>query len=324
VNYFVNILVLINLYVILAVSFNILLGYGGLFSIAHAAFYGVGAYTSALVVAHLGLPIPLAIVVAMAFTGVLGFALATPVIRVSGDYLAVVTLGLQIIIVRVLLNLDFTGGPAGLTGIKRMTFLGQPFTAPTYALLTGVIAIVAVLVVRHIVRSPWGRVLKGIREDAVATESLGKNVNAFKLTSFTIATMLAAVAGGLYAHYFQYINPYDYQVQDSVLILSMVIVGGIGTVWGPVVGAVLLVAIPEALRFAALPTSVGAALRQVIYAVVVLGFIYLRPEGVVGRRGGDTTVGRRGRLEALLATAHAPRVARLAETPVPPGRGKST
>lgn len=297
--YFVNILVLVNLYVILATSFNLLLGYAGLFSIAHSAFYGLGAYTSALAAAHLGLPLAVAIAVGVAFAALIGVALAIPTLRVSGDYLVIATLGFQVIVVRILLNLEITGGPGGLTGIRRITWFGQPFTAPGYVLFTGLVALAVLLLSRWVVRSPFGRVLKGIREDAVATAALGKHVNGFKVTAFAIASGLAALAGGLYGHYFQYVNPYDYQINESVLVLSMVVVGGMGTVWGPALGALLLVALPEALRFVSLPTSVAAPLRQIIYAVLVLAFLYLRPEGILGRRGGEVTTAASAGRESL-------------------------
>lgn len=281
-DYFINIFVLINLYIILSMSFNLLLGYGGMFSLAQAIFYGLGGFLSALIAMKLGIHPAFSILISMVFVGLFSLLLAFPALRISGDYLVIASLGLQIFMVQVLLNLDITGGAAGLTGIPRLEFFGISFSkAIPFSILTLIIVVLLALFKRWLVHLPFGRVLRAIREDEVAAQSLGKNVSKYKLMIFMISSGMAALAGGLYAHYFQYINPYDYQMPESVLILSMVIVGGIGTIWGPIIGAVILVFLPEALRFITLPSSVAAPLRQIIYTVLVLGFLYFRPSGII-------------------------------------------
>lgn len=281
-DYFINIIVLINIYIILALSFNLLLGYGGLFSLAHAISYGLGGYISALFAIKMGLPPILTIIISIVSVALFSLILAFPALRISGDYLVIASLGFQIFLVQVLLNLDITGGPAGLPGIPRMSIFGYQFTSATsFSIFTFILVLLVVAFKKWLVRLPFGRVLEAIREDEEATRSLGKNTAKYKLVIFMIASGIAGLAGGLYAHYFQYLNPYDFQMPESVLILSMVIIGGSGTIWGPIIGAILLVALPEALRFISLPTSVAAPLRQIMYTILVLLFLYFKPQGII-------------------------------------------
>ena len=279
-------LIMINLYIILGVSFNLLVGYAGLFSIAHGAFYGIGAYVSALVAMKLGFPFLLAVVAGMVVAGVVSALLAIPALRVSGDYLVIASFGFQIIIYSVLLNwFDLTRGPAGLPGIPRAEFFGNkiPGNPPfAYLALTLVFALLAILAAWRIGSSPFGRVLKAIREDEVATQACGKNITGMKVTVFVVAGAMAAVAGSLYAHYITFISPYSFTMEESIFILSLVVVGGTGTVRGSVVGAALLYALPQALRFLNLPDAVAAQGRQMMYGALLVLFVIFRPQGILG------------------------------------------
>lgn len=286
ISFLLHLLVLTNTYVILGVSYNLLIGYAGLFSIAHAAFFGVGAYVSMVVALSLGWPylvgLAAAVVVAAAVSGLLAF----PALRVSGDYLVIASLGFQVIIFNVFMNWEsVTGGPAGVPGIPRPGLLGWTVESPlAYGLLSCVMAVAAYLFVRRVVSSPFGRVLRAIREDEVVTQALGKNVTGVKVVVFMVSGGVAATAGSLFAHYTTYINPYFFTLEESILILSVVIVGGAGNLTGSVVGAVVLTLLPQALRLVELPEALAANLRQIIYAALLAGFMFFRPQGILAER----------------------------------------
>jgi len=285
-SFLLHLLVLTNTYVILGVSYNLLIGYAGLFSIAHAAFFGVGAYVSMVVVLSLGWPYLVGLVVAVLAAAAVSGLLAFPALRVSGDYLVIASLGFQVIIFNVFMNWEsVTGGPAGVSRIPRPGFLGWTVESPlAYGLLSCVMAVGAYLFVRRIVSSPFGRVLRAIREDEVVTQALGKNVTGVKVVVFMVSGGVAATAGSLFAHYTTYINPYFFTLEESILILSVVIVGGAGNLTGSVLGAVVLTLLPQALRLVELPEALAANLRQIIYAALLAGFMFFRPQGILAER----------------------------------------
>ena len=286
ISFLLHLLVLTNIYVILGVSYNLLIGYAGLFSIAHAAFFGVGAYVSMVVALSLGWPYLLGLAAAVVVAAVVSGVLAFPALRVSGDYLVIASLGFQVIIFNVFMNWEsVTGGPAGVSRIPRPGFLGWTVESPlAYGLLSCVMAVGAYLFVRRIVSSPFGRVLRAIREDEVVTQALGKNVTGVKVVVFMVSGGVAATAGSLFAHYTTYINPYFFTLEESILILSVVIVGGAGNLTGSVVGAVVLTLLPQALRLVELPEALAANLRQIIYAALLAAFMFFRPQGILAER----------------------------------------
>jgi len=194
------------------------------------------------------------------------------------------TFAFQVIAFGVMNNwIGLTGGPMGLPGIPQPTIFGVVISSHAqFLVLAAGFAVIAALLVRRLVRSPFGRVLKAIREDEVFAQSLGKNVMLYKLQVFAIGGGLAAVAGALYAHYITFIDPSSFTVTESIFILAMVIVGGSGSIAGSVVGAVLLVSLPEALRFVGMPSSVAANVRQMLYGGLLVVFMMFRPQGILG------------------------------------------
>ena len=215
-SFLLHLLVLTNTYVILGVSYNLLIGYAGLFSIAHAAFFGVGAYVSMVVVLSLGWPYLVGLVVAVLAAAAVSGLLAFPALRVSGDYLVIASLGFQVIIFNVFMNWEsVTGGPAGVPGIPRPGVLGWTVESPlALGVVSSVMAVAAYLFVRRVVSSPFGRVLRAIREDEVVTQALGKNVTGVKVVVFMVSGGVAATAGSLFAHYTTYINPYFFTLEE--------------------------------------------------------------------------------------------------------------
>lgn len=285
--YLLHILVLVGIYTVLAVSLDLLAGHTGFLSIAHAAFYGLGAYTSALLAIHLGAAFLAGIFAGMAVAVLISFVLSLPSLRLHGDYFVIATFGFQMILFSIFNNwMEVTRGPLGIPGIPKPMILGWTIRSHVgFVVLAAVLAICAHFMVGLLTRSPFGRVLYAIREDEVFTQAIGKNTLWFKVATFAVSAALAASAGSLYAHYITYIDPTSFTVMESILVLSMVIIGGAGSRWGPLIGAVILVTLPEALRFVGLPSSVAANLRQIIYGALLVIMMMVRPRGLVGKYG---------------------------------------
>lgn len=285
--YLFHILVLIGIYTILAVSLDLLAGHTGLLSIAHAAFYGLGAYTSALLAVHFGTPFLVGVLTGMAVAVLISLVVSLPSLRLYDDYFVIATFGFQMILFSIFNNwMDLTRGPLGIPGIPQPEIFGWTVQSHVgFVVLSAAFAITAYLVVGRLTTSPFGRVLRSIREDEVFAQSLGKNTLCFKVIAFAVSAALAALAGSLYAHYITYIDPTSFTVMESILVISMVVIGGAGSPWGPLIGAVVLVILPEALRFIGLPSAAAANLRQIFYGAVLVIMMMVRPRGLVGRYG---------------------------------------
>jgi branched-chain amino acid transport system permease protein len=283
-DYLLHIFIMIAIYAILGLSFNLILGYTGLIAMCHAAFFAIGAYTSALLGINFGTHFLVGIAAGMFVAGVISLLVALPAIRVRDEYLIVTTLALLMIVYTVLMNwIDLTRGAAGLSGIPRPSLFGYRISSPLafIPLLFG-FTVLVFLACWRIVSSPFGRVLRAIREDEVATESLGKNVRAFKIWVFVTAGALAAIAGSLFAHYMTYISPANFTINDTILIFAVVIIGGAANSWGPVVGAAILVSVMEALRFMEISPLIVGFTRQIAYGAVLIAFMCFRPQGFLG------------------------------------------
>lgn len=283
-DYLVHILILIGIYVILSAGLNLIAGYTGLLSVAHAAFFSLGAYATALLAINWHssfLPNLACAVIAGAFCACI---LGIPTLRLRGDYFVVATFAFQLIVFHVLNNwVSFTGGPMGLPGIPQPTIFGLTISSNfAFLLLVGFFCAWTLWAADRIVQSPFGRVLKAIREDEVFAQASGKNVAAYKVLVFMIGAGMAAVAGVLYAHYISYIDPTSFTVMESIFIISIVIIGGAGSLRGPVLGAVVLVVLPELLRFVGMPSAVAANVRQIIYGGLLVAMMMWRPQGLLG------------------------------------------
>ena len=283
-DYLIHILILIEIYYILATALNLIAGYTGLLSIAQAAFYGVGAYIGALMALNIETPFLANLFCAAVLCALFGILLGLPSLRIHDDYFTVATLAFQIITFSILNNwVTLTGGPLGLPGIPEAKLLGWSLSPTSHFLLfTSILCGIVFWLVHRLVSSPFGRVLKAIREDEIFALSLGKNVAAYKVSIFVLGAGLAGMAGVLYAYYISFIDPFSFTVSESVLILAMVIIGGAGTLPGPIVGAALLVILPELLRFVGLPGAQAAYLRQILYGSLMVGFLIWRPQGLAG------------------------------------------
>src|SRR6516164_8557538 len=277
--YLYGIIIIVGVYVILATSFNLIIGYGGLISIAHPVVFALGAYASAVLSRDLGIPVPLAMLVGMSVAFVSSIALALPSLRVSGDYLLIASIGFHLGVLEVIKNLRFTGGPGGFTNIP--PFLIRDFGRESYVVLVLAATAAVIWLVRSIARSDYGRAMSAMRDDELAFASLGRNAMWMKIAIFGLGSGLAGLAGALYAHYFRFVTPEQFELLQSAAILTMVVVGGMRTTWGPVVGALLLQALPQALTFLQLPPSVLGPIQGLLFTGLVLVFMFFRPQGLV-------------------------------------------
>jgi len=286
-DYLFHMLVVACIYGTLAIALNLVLGYTGLLSLAQAAFYGLGAYSSALASVHLGLPFSVGMIIGGATAAALSLVVSLSAARLRDDYFAIATFGFQYIVWHLVNNwTDVTRGPMGIAGIPRPSVLGFTMASPVSFLVLAVgMLLIAYVVSARIVRSQFGRVLLAIREDEALAEMLGKSPLQFKVKVFGVCAFLAGMAGAAYGHYFTYVSPTSFTVMESILILAMVIIGGAGSLAGPIVGATLLVALPEVLRFLGIPSSAAATMRQVIYGGVLVAVALYRPKGLLGRFG---------------------------------------
>lgn len=283
-DYVYHIFIMISIYAILAVSLNLMLGYTGLFSLAHAAFFGIGAYISALLTLNLGFSFWLAMLLAIIGTVVIGVLLAVPTLRLGGDYFILAVLGFQIVISGVLYNwVDLTRGPFGLYGLRAPSLFGFSLSSTFgFLLLAALMAIFLYVLANRMVCSPFGRVIRAIREDPVVAQVLGKDIVTFKILVFAIASGYAAIAGSLYAHYFTAINPLSFGLAESFFIVTMVVLGGSGSLRGSIVGAGIVVLFPEGLRFLNLPSAIAAPTQQIFFGLLLILFMRYRPQGILG------------------------------------------
>lgn len=283
-NYILHLLIYLDIYLIVAMSLNLLMGYGGLLQVAHAAYYGIGAYVTALCMLKLGLGFIPAIFLSMVITGTLSLLVSLPAWRFKGDFFVMVSLAIQSLVYTILYNwTGLTSGPFGISGIPRPEIFGYRFDS-LYSIfgLATALAASCVLIMTLLLNSSWGRILKAMRDDELAARSLGKNTRLIKLQAFSVACAFVAVAGGIYATYISYIDPTSFTLDESILMLSMIIIGGTGNIRGPLVGAEILIAIPEILRFVHIPDAVAANLRLMIYGIMLIGIAHLRPQGIAG------------------------------------------
>jgi len=279
--YIYSILILIGLNMIMAASFNLIIGFGGLISVAHPIFFALAGYASALVNLHLGVPIPLAILLGTLFAVLMSVALSLPSLRVSGDYLLIASVGFQLGFVEVIKNIEFAGAASGLTGIHSL--YSGAHRSLAFAATALAAAAFVVWFVHRVTHGEYGRAIRAMRDDEECFASLGRNAMAIKITIFAVGSGFAGLAGALYAHYFQFLTPEQFGIVQSSLILTMVVVGGMGTTFGPVVGAVLVTALPQLITFLNLPASVMAPVQGMLYTALVLVFLFVRPAGLVGK-----------------------------------------
>ncbi|HSB73110.1 MAG TPA: branched-chain amino acid ABC transporter permease [Candidatus Methylomirabilis sp.] len=275
--YLVTVLITIGIYVILALSLNIITGYAGQISLGHAAFMGIGAYTSALLYTKAGFSFWPAFLVAGLVAGLVGAILAIPCLRVREDFLAITTMGINFVVEAVFLYIPFFGAGMGIGGINTPSILGKEISKPAFLVLVVAVILLTIGVDRLLTRSWIGLAWSAIREDEGAAEAMGIDVVQSKVLAFTLGSAGAGLAGSLYAHFLTFIMPVNFNFGQSIVILSMVVFGGIGTLRGPIVGAIVLGALPEISRPA-------MEYRTLLYGVLLLLLMRFQPDGILGER----------------------------------------
>ncbi len=281
-DYIYSILVLAGIYLMLSSSFDLIIGYGGLISIAHPIFYALGAYTAGLLAIAWNVPAIPAVLAGGAIAAIASVAMSLPAIRVTGDYLLIASIGFQLGLLQIIKNVEFTGGDAGLSNIPP-AFSGAS-RAELFAAIALALGLAVVLLIRWIVRGPYGAIITAMRDDELALLALGRNVTRIKVVILALGSGLAGLAGGVYAFYYQYLSPSQFDVLQSAAILTMVVIGGMGTALGPVIGTFLLLGLPQAITFLQLPPSIMAPFQGILFCTLVLLFILLRPQGIVAAR----------------------------------------
>jgi len=285
--YLQNIAVLFCINAMLALTLNFIMGYAGIFSLAHAIFFGVGAYATAYIAMHFTDSLLLCMTASVLISALLSMALALPALRVRGEYFVAASLGLQVSGVTIFSEWkSVTGGLGGMIGIPRPKLFGYVFNDDgMFLLLAFVMLLIVIGIIALLVRGSFGRSLMAIRDSESAAQSYGKHVNAVKTISVAVSAGLAGVAGSLYAFYISFINVESFMLETSILLMAMVIIGGTGTLFGPVVGAALLMSLPAALTYLPfLPPSELGTIQQIIYGLAMVLLMMFRPGGLVGGR----------------------------------------
>lgn len=284
--YVLSLLISIGIFAILAASLSLLIGHLGIFSMAHAALFGVGAYTFAYLTVYQGWSAVLGTVAAVGVTALAGAVMAVPSLRVAGDYFIVASFALQIVASSVFANwTSVTGGTGGVPGIIRPVlgpfdlFADEPFLV--YALIVLLIVIGLSL---WLVRSPYGRMMHAIRDDEVVAATMGKPVRSTKMIVTVLAGGFAGLAGVVYGQYMMYISPGTFDVATSVSVITMVVVGGMTSVVGAVIGAAVILLIPQALQQVNLAQSVAGPLEQAFFGLLLVVLMFTRPQGLLADR----------------------------------------
>lgn len=278
-SYFINILIVAGIYIILSEGLNLTTGFAGQVSLGHAAFYAIGSYTAAILSTKFSMTIWLTLPIAAIVTWIIGALLGLPSLRVKEDFLAVVTLGLGLIVQSLALNLKITGGPMGIGNILPLTIFGKEAGTIEFFIFEISIIVILTFVLYRIVNSRVGRALIAIREDETVADTLGINTTRYKVLAFAIGAMYAGIAGVLFAHYFAYVSPDSFGFTESATILCMVVLGGLGSIRGSIIGAIILSIAPELLR--------GLAdYRLLIYGLLLVIMMRYRPQGLFGKASG--------------------------------------
>jgi branched-chain amino acid transport system permease protein len=284
-NYILQIVVLAEIYIILALSLNLKVGFTGLLSLAQAVFYGIGAYVTSLGMVKLGISFPAAMALAVVANILFSLIIAFIAGRLRELYFALATLAFQVIMYAIFYNwTGITNGPYGIEGIPRPEILGMRFDSlPSFALLGLFFMIITLVFFYYFQKTPFCRLLESTRDDELAVTALGKDPRYFKCTGICISGAFAAVAGSLYATYISYIDPSSFTIDESILLVSIVIIGGSGNITGPVSGALFYILLPEVLKFVNIPDAAAANLRMVIYGLILVLIVRYRPNGFFGK-----------------------------------------
>jgi branched-chain amino acid transport system permease protein len=274
--YYLLILNIIAINALVVLGLNLLIGFAGQISLGHAAFFGMGAYLSAILTTTYGTPPWPTVFLVMIITALVAYAIGIPTLRLEGHYLVMATLGFNIIVYILMIQMEsLTGGPSGFSGIPPLHLgsLAVQGDLPSYCLIWPIFLIMFLLAL-NLVDSRVGRALRAIHENDLVANAMGVNTEKYKVSVFALSAAYASLAGSLYAHYLSFVSPKTFDIFYSVEIVTMVVVGGIGNLWGGFFGAALLTALPEVLH----------GMRDyalLLYGVLLMGVLVFFPEGLL-------------------------------------------
>jgi branched-chain amino acid transport system permease protein len=275
--YYVGVLVFVGIYSLITICLGLLLGYAGQISLGHAAFYGIGAYTSGLLTTRMNMSPWLALLCAMAFTGVMAYVIGRPVLKLRGHYLAMATLGFgEIVYIFFTAEVGLTGGPSGFGQIPRLAIGGFIFKKDVhFYYLVWITVLVLLALTLNVINSRIGRALRSIHGSETAANAMGVNTASYKVQIFVFSAVVASLAGSYYAHFVTFVSPITFDANTSILLVTMVIVGGMSSVWGAILGAALLSILPEYLR-------TFGDYDILVYGAIILIIMMFAPEGLAG------------------------------------------
>lgn len=288
-SFLLTVLILVGLYGIVTTGLTMLMGYAGQISLGHAAFYGIGAYASAVMTGTYGMPGIVGILVGVAFAGTVAVLIGIPTLKLKENYLALATLGFGIIIFTFFKELkEITGGLNGFFGIPSFNLFGFAFdTDLKFYFLIWALLIVGILFSKNIIDSRVGRALRSIHGSDVAANSIGVNIQQYKLKVFVLSAVYASVAGSLYAHYVTFINPNLFTAMESITFLIMVVIGGSANIWGGMIGAIVYVLLNELLK-EVVPMffpNVGGEFQIVFFGILLVAILIYMPQGLAPTLG---------------------------------------
>lgn len=280
-----HILFMCEIYIILALSANLVSGYTGLLSFAYAAFYGLGAYATTLVMKNFGLDYFPALLIVVGFNILVSFVITFFSIRLKDLYFTLATLAFQVVVFTTLYNWEkVTGGSYGISEIPGVSIFGYQLSETrNYAILGGVFALAVIAFFYFFQKTPFVRLLECIRDRELGAVSLGKNISYYKFICNSVAAAFTAIAGSLFAVYNSYIDPTSFTLSESILIVNMILIGGTGNLIGPIFGACFYVMLPELTRLIPISSTQGASLQMIIYSLILILVVRFKPNGLFGK-----------------------------------------
>lgn len=282
--YLIHLAILGAIYAMLGISLNLVVGYTGLLSITQAAFYGIGAYATAILLTTYDINFFVSIILGCLITAVASLLIGYVLSKFKGDYYALGSFGFNVIVFSIFLNSQsLTRGPLGIPGIDRPNLFGFSFSSNlSFLILILIFTVLIFFIAKFISNSSFGRVLKAIREDEQAIQIFGYKTHQYKLIIFVIGAMMASIAGAFFASYITFIDPSTFTINESIFILSIIILGGLANLRGSVLGAIFLILLPEILRFVGFPSEIAAQMRVLVYGVLLVILMMYRPQGLLG------------------------------------------
>lgn len=283
-NYILHILIILEVYILLALSVNQKAGYSGLLTLSQAVFYGVGAYGIAICSSQFGFNYWTSFIIAIGACIVFGLIVSFIAGKVIELYFSLATLAVQVIFFSIIYNADITNGSYGISGIIAPNFFGYEINSPLdFSIYAGSWVLLIIFFLRWFYRTPLHILIRATKDDEIAILNIGKNPKYYKRISILISSVIAGVAGTIYASYTTYIDPSSFTLNESILILSIALIGGSGSIAGSLVGALIYVLIPEVLKFLSIPEMVAANMRMVLFGMILVLIVRFKPSGIFGK-----------------------------------------